>query len=413
MTTASRTFSQSIVTLALLLAALLWTGAAQAQAFANGGSTNIAPELLIGDQRPDADGCATLWLHMRPDEGWHGYWKNPGDAGFPPRFEPRDGARLCSVDYPVPQTYLLNDLQNHIYEGDYALRLRVAPPREGLSALAVDAVWLACTDRVCVPEEGVLRPSPRALSAAQESRWQRALPPMLDRAARWQAGEDTIRIAVPLPEGVALDDPHLFVAEQFGVKYSAEQRFDRGRDTVSFELDRRRDSVPENFEALLRLGPDGRGLAMRVERGDVPPLRDGGGGTAWPLLLLGALAGGLLLNLMPCVFPILSLKALSLARAGESEARARADGLAYLAGCVVAALALGATLLLLRAGGEQVGWAFQLQEPAVVVALFVLAMAITANFAGAFELPGLPIRRGGEPAGAFATGLLAAFVATP
>jgi thiol:disulfide interchange protein len=140
----------------------------------------------------------------------------------------------------------------------------------------------------------------------------------------------------------------------------------------------------------------------------VPPL--------WTLVL-GALVGGLLLNIMPCVFPILSLKALSLARAGESEGAneggARAEGLAYTAGVVLACVALGGVMLGLRAAGEQVGWAFQLQEPGVVVALLVLAAAITANFAGMFELPALSVNMGGERAGAFATGLLAAFVATP
>lgn len=116
---------------------------------------------------------------------------------------------------------------------------------------------------------------------------------------------------------------------------------------------------------------------------------------------------------MPCVFPILSLKAIALARAGESEARARAEGLAYTAGVVLACLALGALLLALRAAGEQVGWAFQLQEPGVVVALLVLAAAITANLAGLFEVPAISVNLGGTRTGAFATGLLAAFVATP
>ncbi|MFD2401185.1 protein-disulfide reductase DsbD family protein [Novosphingobium soli] len=130
-------------------------------------------------------------------------------------------------------------------------------------------------------------------------------------------------------------------------------------------------------------------------------------------MLLAALAGGLLLNVMPCVFPILSLKALSLARAGESEAHARIEGLSYAAGVIACCLGLGAALLTLRAGGEQVGWAFQLQEPAVVVALFALSAAITANLLGLFEftLPGFAAA--GSPQGAFATGLLAAFVATP
>src|SRR3546814_2480262 len=88
---------------------------------------------------------------------------------------------------------------------------------------------------------------------------------------------------------------------------------------------------------------------------------------------------------MPCVVPILSLKALSLARAGESESHARIEGLAYAAGVIVACLGLGGLLLVLRAAGEEVGWAFQLQEPMVVVALLLLACAITANLLGLFE----------------------------
>jgi thiol:disulfide interchange protein len=164
---------------------------------------------------------------------------------------------------------------------------------------------------------------------------------------------------------------------------------------------------------------DGGGVAFRAGLGAVPSGGEvvaGAQGAQAPMLwtlILGALAGGLLLNIMPCVFPILSLKALALARAGESEARARAEGLAYTAGVVIACMALGALLLALRAAGEQVGWAFQLQEPGVVVALLVLAAAITANFAGLFELPSISVSMGGERTGAFATGLLAAFVATP
>ena len=134
---------------------------------------------------------------------------------------------------------------------------------------------------------------------------------------------------------------------------------------------------------------------------------------ALPLLLLAALVGGLLLNVMPCVFPILSLKALSLARAGESEAQARAEGLAYTAGVVLACLALGGLLLGLRAAGGEVGWAFQLQEPGIVALLLVLAAAITANLLGLFEFAVPGFASEGSPQGAFATGLLAAFVATP
>jgi thiol:disulfide interchange protein len=127
--------------------------------------------------------------------------------------------------------------------------------------------------------------------------------------------------------------------------------------------------------------------------------------------VLGALAGGLLLNLMPCVFPILTLKALHLARSGGEEREARRDALAYAAGAIAGTAALGLAILLIRAGGTAVGWAFQLQDQRTILLLFLLSLAITLNLLRVFELPVL----GGSarPAGGFGTGLLAAFVATP
>jgi thiol:disulfide interchange protein len=127
--------------------------------------------------------------------------------------------------------------------------------------------------------------------------------------------------------------------------------------------------------------------------------------------VLGAIAGGILLNLMPCVFPILALKALHLSRAGGSAREARSDALAYAAGTVVGTAVLGVILLAIRAAGTEAGWAFQLQDPRTIMLLVLLAVAITANLLGLFELPVLG--GGAQPAGSFGTGALAAFVATP
>jgi len=123
-----------------------------------------------------------------------------------------------------------------------------------------------------------------------------------------------------------------------------------------------------------------------------------------------AILGGLILNLMPCVFPILALKALHLAKSGGHEREARRDALAYTLGAIVGTGALGLALLAIRAAGAEAGWAFQLQDPRTVMLLLLLATAITANLAGLFELPVLGGRM--QPAGGFATGALAAFVAT-
>ena len=136
---------------------------------------------------------------------------------------------------------------------------------------------------------------------------------------------------------------------------------------------------------------------------------------AYLLAFGAALLGGLILNLMPCVFPILSLKAMALARSGGSAAHARSEALGYSVGVIGTVLALGGMLLMLRGAGSAAGWAFQLQNPAVVAGLLLLITAIALNMAGLFELPSLSVS--GRPSSSFGgslvTGALAAFIATP
>ena len=166
------------------------------------------------------------------------------------------------------------------------------------------------------------------------------------------------------------------------------------------------------------LSVDGHALALTAGPGVVPAsaaaATAGGGWSTALLAFLGAVLGGLILNVMPCVFPILSLKALSLARASGNERGARHEALAYAGGAIAVCLALGAAILALRAGGSAIGWAFQLQDPHVVMLLLLLTVAIALNLAGVFEVP-VPgfVNRTGGAGGAFVTGALAAFVATP
>ncbi|HEY6868268.1 MAG TPA: thioredoxin family protein, partial [Novosphingobium sp.] len=242
----------------------------------------------------------------------------------------------------------------------------------------------------------------------------------LGSPARFAVDGKVLRLGIPLPRTMALEQPHLFPAEDGVVAYAAPQDFRRQGDLLVVTLQRREGgTAPTALNAVLRLNRAGDGLGLGAVPGAVAaggePVGDAPAGApaSLALLVVAALAGGLLLNVMPCVFPILSLKALSLARAGESAAEARREGLGYTAGVVVACTGLGALLLALRAAGSQLGWAFQLQEPGVVVALLLLAVAITANLAGLFEFAVPGFARAGSPHGAFATGLLAAFVATP
>ncbi|RKF18209.1 thiol:disulfide interchange protein [Altericroceibacterium spongiae] len=417
-----------IVVLALL-GSFLALGALPAQANDN----NISAELVA--EAPAQPG-STVWLalHFRPGPGWHGYWSNPGDAGFGMElaWHLPDGWHAGTPLYPLPQQLVISGLMNHVYEGDYAVLVPVdVPPgaQTGHSVpVNVDANWLACTDKICVPERATLTQNIAVSDRASDDSdprfdgWRAALPPPLDRQADFALTPDALRLAIPLPATMALTRPHVFVGQPQLVDYTGAQIFRRKGDTLLVDIPR--EGLAKSADAItgiLKLDDGGNAIRFTAAPGDVPKggtLVASGDQSARPLaplwvLLAGALAGGLLLNIMPCVFPILSLKAMSLARAGESEADARREGLAYTLGVVLACVALGALLLGLRAGGSQIGWAFQLQEPGVVLALLVLACAITANLAGLFELPSFSFTRSGGRSSAFATGLLAAFVATP
>ena len=415
-----------------LLVAILWqllavVMAAPAQAAP---PTHIAAS-LVAESAVEPGGTVMLAFVMQPEAGWHGYWSNPGDAGFGMtlKWTLPAGVSAGALHYPVPQPLIVAGLMNHVYESDYALLVPLAVPQTAVIGqqlpLSVQADWLACTDKVCVPESAHLsivvtvgKPAPRD---PRFDLWRTKLPAPLGAKASFALVGGTLRIGIPLPAAVQLESPHLFAAEDRVVDYPARQAFFRKGDLLIVELKRAAalPKTPLQFSAVLRLNRAGDGLTIVADPGAVPsggePLTDSTPAplASLPMLLLAALAGGLLLNIMPCVFPILSLKALSLARAGESEAEARREGLAYSAGVIAACLALGVLLLALRAGGSEVGWAFQLQEPAVVAALLLLSVAITANLLGLFEFAVPGFASAGASQNAFATGLLAAFVATP
>ena len=421
---------------AVLLIALTATFCMAAPAHAQGGNAaHIRGALLVENGKVAPGGGDTLALSFEPDAGWHGYWSNPGDAGFgiDLKWTLPKGVTLDEAQFPVPQTLTIAGLMNHVYEGPHALLFdlnldkSVAPGTR--LPIALDAQWLACTDEICVPETGhfettlVAGPGGQA-ATARFDRFRSALPTPLDRPATFEVANGLLRLAIPFPAAAAAPAPHFFASADGMVDYAAPQRFSRVGDRLVMET-RAAGASPKDVSGLLALG-DGTGLSISAARGAVPTGGVPLAGSADPadadaptlLLSFGAaLLGGLLLNILPCVFPILGLKAISLSRAAIGEAEARRDALAYGAGAILACLALGGLLLALRARGEAVGWAFQLQEPAVVVALFLLTVGIVANLLGMFTVPGLAVgdrfTRSGGASGSFWTGALAAFVATP
>ena len=397
----------------LFLLLLAITGSAEAQLAKR--ENAIKPELVV--RSPAVPGSGTdLAILMRTTPGWHGYWLNPGDAGLPMEVEWQlpAGWKVERLRYPVPHRLLVAGIVNYVYEADYAVLTRIVPPTDasGMQRISARMRWLACTDKVCVPEKGAVSVDvPTSGLANPDPRfddWLRALPQPLSSPARFALRGDRVRLAVPLPASIDVEDPYFFPADDGPIDYAAPQQVSRSGDWLVVDL-KRRAGEPQRLNGVLSYG-DGRGLELAALPGPVPQGRSVGSGALW-WALLGAVMGGLILNLMPCVFPILALKAMHLAKGGGDERHARRDALGYAAGAVLGTAGLGVALLAIRASGEAAGWAFQLQDPRSILILLLLAVAITFNLLRIFELPVLA----GEtnPAGSVGTGALAAFVATP
>ena len=390
---------------------------------------------LVPETRSAAPGQRlTLALKMRPKPGWHGYWKNPGDAGAETRIAWRlpDGVTAGPIQYPVPDRLIVSGLMNYVYKGAYSHLIDLDIPA-GLAPgtklpLRARVDYLVCTDRICVPESADVAAE---VSIGGEGgrteamdRLRQALPRPLGSEGRFERKGEVLRIAIPLPATLAIDDPYFFPVTDGALEYSAPQKLSRSGDLLIIETRAAPDAPPPLIQGVLKIGDD-QGLALTARPGAVPAaglaLEGSEPSGAGQATLIGALAaafiGGLLLNIMPCVFPILSLKALSLAKVGGDEAEARREAIAYGLGAVLICLALGALLLSLRAGGATIGWAFQLQDPRVILFLLLLVTVIALNLAGLFDLPSIRsgdrLTRSGGVAGAFWTGALAAFVATP
>jgi thiol:disulfide interchange protein len=392
----------------------------------------IATQLIAESDAPAAGSTVSLAIHMTPEPGWHGYWKNPGDSGMEPMVEwtlPA-GASASALEYPVPGRLIVGGLMNYVYEGPYALLLKLKVP-DGLAPGTPLPVrgkfdYLVCTKEVCVPESAELAldlrvgaPGAPPSRRAAFDRFRQALPKPLGSEGRFEWSDGRFRLSIPLPAATVAEEPYFFPLTDGAIDYAAEQQAVRDGDRLIIET-KAGYQQPASVDGVLRLR-DGYGLLLTAQPGAVAATAGSGapaqGASAILAALVGALLGGLLLNVMPCVFPILSLKALSLAKAGGNEAGARKEALAYTAGAVAICLALGAAVLALRGAGMSAGWAFQLQDPRVILLLLLLVTAIALNLAGLFELPSIGLggglASGGGAGGAFWTGALAAFVATP
>jgi thiol:disulfide interchange protein DsbD len=379
-----------------------------------------------------AGSTTQLGLHFTLDKGWHVYWVNAGDSGEPPsiKWTLPAGLTAGAMQFPAPKRLPLGPLMDFGYEDEvlFPIPLTVAAGTTGPADLKAHVSWLVCRE-VCIPgkadltlplqiaaQGGPIDPARQALFTQFQNRLPKPLPDS-DKAvfATTPTGFDLALTGHPSAgaEFFPLDQSQLLNAAPQPVR-----PVDNGL-AISLKRDENFKTPLQQLNGVLLLS-DGTAYEIHAAPGTIP---SAAGSTAASGLLqyIGlAFIGGVILNLMPCVFPVLFIKGLSLVESSRHESTAtRKHGLIYTLGIVVSFWAIVGLLLGLRAGGKQLGWGFQFQSPGFVAVMALLLFFLGLSLAGMFEI-GLTITNTGSSlaarkgyAGSFFTGVLAVIVATP
>lgn len=367
-----------------------------------------------------------IWLGLlfKMEKDWHIYWKNPGDSGQAPevRWTLPSGFSAGATQWPFPRRLELPPLTNFGYEDRVLLPVRLMVPADaktGLFPIEASLDWLICKVE-CLPAAGTVkislpvslekpRPDPRYQEAF--ARAKASLPGDFPGwRLRAEAEKGAVALTVAPPGKASVAQPEFFPEDGLAFEHAAPQgRVQNNGDwRLTLRLSDQADAAPKRLRGIIV----SQSRAMNV---DVPIAAAAGAPLARALAL--AFLGGLLLNLMPCVFPVLSIKVLGFLQTPESQRRKQA--LLYALGILLTFWALAGTLLALRAGGEKIGWGFQLQSPPFVALMAGLLFTLGLNLLGVFEAGVSLTRLGGltakvqGPWGSLASGALAVVVATP
>ncbi len=411
---------------------------------------NVRTELLadVSTVKPGEPFWVGLRQTIRPK--WHTYWKNPGESGLPTEitWTLPPGAKADPIVWPTPILFEIGGITNYGFKDEATLLVRITPPADLAGPLKLEAAanWLVCED-VCIPEEGKFEltlptataatPAPPATRTLFEQA-RRSIPTESPWPARYgvaQSGDPTLIVDAKGLKADTISNVYFFPAEWGPVATMAKQNATVDANGIRIPLKRgdAKTALPPLLAGTLVLTEktaDGTvkqafDVSAKLDTAFTPSsasLAGAIGGEELSLLqaLLFALLGGLILNLMPCVFPVLAMKAAAFARlAGHDRAEMRRDGLAYTAGVLVSFAAMAAVVLAIRASAGEVSWGFQFQSPIFSLLIAYLFFVVGLNLSGVFEVgnrlagvgQGL-VARGGTT-GAFFTGVLAVIVATP
>ncbi len=435
-----------MVRLLALFAALIFGGPAVAAPVA---SPHATTQLVAGVTSAAPGRPLQVAVVQTFQKDWHSYWRNPGDAGEATAiaWTLPAGWTAGPIQWPTPKRLPVGPIMNYGYEGGVVLPVTLQVPANAVvgQTVTLSAVvrFLVCAD-VCVPDQATvtLPVMVTAAPGAADPAWAgriaatlASLPKSDDLTATYRRQRNMIQLAVVGPPlaGAGDHDVYFYPYSDKMIDHAKPQAVERGKQGLTLSLTPVGDLAKGGDLPAVEgvLVADGKAFEVSAADGPAPAGASGLGApaavkaaaTGLGAGFVGAVAfaflGGLILNLMPCVFPILSMKAASLAGHGGDAAGARPQALAFLGGVLVTFAALALALIGARAAGEAVGWGFQLQSPVIVAVLALVMLAAALNLSGVFEIgtsaqglgSGLAAR-GGLVGSAF-TGILAVIVAAP
>ena len=391
-------------------------------------------------ERPAVAPGDTIWVGLKLEmaPGWHTYWRNPGDSGLATmiNWSLVPGLDVGPIQWPTPERQPYGTLMNFGYSDEVTLLARLSVAEDsptGNAALSARVTWLVCAD-ICIPEDGSFSipisvdptaPQASTIDGVHLSSVALALPEPVPGLVGASMTSEMLTIDAEwtnAPDGDVTFYPYATYLMDNTAPQTVTPTSDGFRLTVATVPD------PDQLETLGGLITVGTGETQRAFAFENAPVTLGAASPpvmamATPDMgliaaLLFAFLGGILLNLMPCVLPVLSIKALAIVKHGDSG-NTRRDALAYTAGVMASFGVLVAVLLILKAGGDRLGWGFQLQSPGFVTVLAYIMFAVGLSLSGVFNIGsglmgfGATWIKGDGPVGSFLTGVLAAVVATP
>jgi DsbC/DsbD-like thiol-disulfide interchange protein/cytochrome c biogenesis protein CcdA len=405
----------------IALAATFWTATACASPLVVADHVTVSVA-LEAPAKPGTTVWAAVTQIIAP--GWHTYWRNPGDSGLATSvsWDLPKGVSAGTPLWPAPQRFDDGGIVNYGYANEATILVPLTIARDAASGTAKAHIFLLECEHMCIPENVTLdidlsksSGSPALFAAARAK-----IPQPFHGVANIAVGSKTLMLTLidPRLSHVSAKDVQFFSSTGDAIDYDAAPSLLIDGDTLVWKA--ARDAHARKFAVFagVLILPGEGAFTISAMPAAVPPQKPAEDITLIEATLL-AFIGGLILNLMPCVLPILSMKALALGQSGGNARALRSDGMFYFVGVLAAFAIMGGTLVAFKSGGAALGWGFQLQSPLVTFLLALLLAAIGLNLLGLFEVPlsvtgaGHHLTRGEDGRSAFFTGALAVLVASP